>query len=49
MGGKDGGSGCKVEGVYKKKMILGERGTQISERKKKKKKVTIRTLREESE
>ena len=44
--GKDGGSGFEVKGVYKKNMILkGGGGTQISERIK----VTIRTLREESE
>ena len=45
--GKDGGSGCEVKGVYKKKMVLREkegRDTNII-----KKKVTIRTLREESE
>lgn len=36
--GNDGGSGCKVEGVYKKKKVLRERGGQkISQ----KRKVTI--------
>ena len=41
--GKDGGSGCEVEGVYKKKMVLREkegRDANII-----KKKVTIRILR----
>ena len=43
---KDGGSRCEVEGIYKKKMVLREKeggDTSII-----KKKVTIRTLREES-
>ena len=43
--GKDGGLGCEVEGVYKKKIVLIEGDqAQIS-----KVRVTRRTLREESE
>ena len=43
--GKDGGLGCKVDGVYKKKMVLIEGDqAQIS-----KVRVTRRTLREENE
>ena len=48
--GKDGGLGCEMEGVYKKKIFLIERGLDTNIKKKKKKKgVMRRTLREESE
>ena len=36
--GKDGGLGCEVKGVYKKKMVLIEMGSDTNIKKKKKKK-----------
>ena len=47
--GKDEGPRCKVEGVYKKKMGFREKWGGGGDTNIKKKKVTIRTLREESE
>ena len=35
--GKDGGLGCEMEGVYKKKIFLIERGLDTNIKKKKKK------------
>ena len=35
--GKDGGLGCEIEGVYKKKIFLIERGLDTNIKKKKKK------------
>ena len=37
MLGKDGGLGCEMEGVYKKKIFLIERGLDTNIKKKKKK------------
>jgi len=44
--GKDGDLGCEVEGVYKKKMVLIKKGRDTNI---KKKRVTRRTLKEDSE